>query len=109
MTEVVKVKQFCSDGNCEFWDDYPDGQITKIGRLCSCCGTTLVFQDPKKSSLTNTIPMLNTQLETEYLNTESLPPGSVENFDKFQNKQKTETLVQEKLIKALLSFLQNQI
>ena len=86
MTKVVKVNQFCSDENCEFWEENPDGQMTKIGRMCPCCGTALVLQDPKKSSLTNTIPMLDTQLETEYPNTESLPPGSVENLDKFQEK-----------------------
>ena len=97
MTKVVEVKQFCSDENCEFWDDYPDGQMTKLGRMCPCCGTALVLQDPKNSRLTITIRMLDTQLEAEYPNTESLPPGSVENFDKFQNKKKTENLVARKV------------
>ena len=62
MAELAKVQQFCPSLGCEFWEDYPNGQVTKLGRKCLVCTASLVIIDPRIQE-NNTIPMVNTQVE----------------------------------------------
>ncbi|KAI6655773.1 E3 ubiquitin-protein ligase [Oopsacas minuta] len=67
-----KYWQYCEDTKCEFWNDYPDGKYTVLGRKCEVCGKTLITEKPTEvsgsniPSSSNSLPSSGSNVSTQH-------------------------------------------